>query len=389
MSVWDDVVGQEETVAALRRAVEAAAQTVAGNAGGGMTHAWLFTGPPGSGRSVAARAFAAALQCERGGCGSCHACTTVLAGTHADVRVVATDKLIITIAEARELVQTAHRYPSQGRWRVVLIEDADRMAERTSNVLLKSIEEPPPRTVWLLCAPSAEDIVPTIRSRCRSVRLRVPPVPAVADLLVNRDGVDPALAAFAARAAQSHIGLARRLARDEGARIRRREALRIALEVRNVSGAVAHAGNLIDVATEEAAAATQERDAEERAALLHSLGMDGAATLPPALRAQVRALEEDQKRRARRLRMDVIDRTLLDMMSVYRDVLVLQLDAGVELVNADLRAELQRLAEHWTPEETLRRMEAIGGTRDRIAEYTNVNLQLALEAMTLRLAGAA
>ena len=385
MTVWDDVVGQEDVVTSLRAAAASAARVLTGEPGAGMTHAWLFTGPPGSGRSTAARAFAAALQCENRGCGHCHACRTVLAGTHADVVVAATELVTLRIDDVRALVQSAHRHPSQGRWRVVVVEDADRMLERTSNVLLKSVEEPPERTVWLLCAPSAEDIVPTIRSRCRSVRLRVPPVEAVADLLVRRDGVDQAMASFAARAAQSHIGLARRLARDEGARIRRREVLRIALSVRDVPGAVVHAGNLVDVATEESKAATEERNAQERAALLHSLGAEAASTLPAPLRAQVRALEDDQKRREKRLRLDVVDRALLDLMSVYRDVLVLQLGAGLDLVNPEMRDDVQEAADAWRAEDTLRRMEAIGRTRSTLAENPNVNLLLAVEAMALQL----
>jgi DNA polymerase-3 subunit delta' len=257
------------------------------------------------------------------------------------------------------------------------------MQERAFNVLLKSIEEPPPRTIWLLCAPSPEDVLVTVRSRCRSVRLRLPSPDDVADLLVRRDGVDPAMAAFAARAAQSHVGMARRLARDEGARNRRHDVLRMAFELRGVGDAVTHAGNLIQVAAEEATAATAERDAAERVALLHSLGADGASTLPPTIRSQLTQLEKDQKTRATRFKRDVVDRALQDLASVYRDVLVLQLGAGSELVNAQLRSQLQQLADASTAEQTLHRLDAIAEARERIG--ASVNPLLSVEAMALQL----
>ncbi len=364
-------------------AAAASARTAAGT---GMTHAWLFTGPPGSGRSVAARAFAAALVCTDSsvpGCGRCHACTTARSGTHADVELVATEGVIISKERARDLVRSAAARPSTGPWRVLVVEDADRIEERSAGVLLKSIEEPPERTVWLLCAPGAGDLPTTVVSRCRQVRLRVPPPADVADLLVRRDGVDPAMAAYAARAAQSHIGLARRLARDEGARNRRREVLRLALEVRGVGDAVVRAGELVDIATEEAAASTTERDAAERADLLRSLGAAAAGALPPALRSQVTALERDQKRRATRSKRDVLDRALLDLASLYRDVLVTQLGAEVELVNAEVRSDIAVLAAAGTAEATLRRLDAIGQARERID--ANVNPLLAVEAMALAL----
>jgi DNA polymerase III subunit delta' len=379
VSVWEDVAGQPEVVTQLRGAVGEPSA---------MTHAWLFTGPPGSGRSTAARAFAAALQCDQQerdqrGCGSCHACRTVLAGTHADVQVVATEKLSIGVDDVRALVQRAARAPSAGRWRVVLVEDADRFTEHSANTLLKSIEEPPPRTVWLLCAPSPEDMVTTIQSRCRPVRLRVPSADDVAALLVRRDGIDPTMAAYAARAAQSHVGLARRLARDEGARLRRRQVLQLAFEVTGVGEAVVRAGELVEVASEEAAATTAERDAAERAELLRSLGAEAAGSLPPALRSQVKALEDDQKKRATRARRDVLDRALVDLASLYRDVLVVQLGAGVDLVNAELAREVGTLARRGTPEQTLVRLDAVSTARRRIA--ASVSPLLAVEAMALAL----
>src|ERR1700761_3929049 len=197
MSVFDELAGQEAVVEQLRKAVA-----------GAMTHAWLFTGPPGSGRSVAARAFAAALLCQFGGCGECASCRQVHAGTHADLLLVRPDGLSYGVKQTRDLVLRAAGAPSGGRWRVVLFEDADRCTEQAANALLKAIEEPAPRTVWLLCAPSAEDLVTTIRSRCRVVTLRVPSSAAVAGVLTTRDGIEPAAALAAARGAQGHVGRA-------------------------------------------------------------------------------------------------------------------------------------------------------------------------------------
>ncbi|WP_159792026.1 DNA polymerase III subunit delta' [Puerhibacterium puerhi] len=379
MSVWDDVVGQEQAVAVLRRAATEPAA---------MTHAWLITGPPGSGRSVAARAFAAALQCtgsdgEDGGCGRCHQCTTTMAGTHPDVTVVATDKVVIAIDEVRDLIGTAARTPSLGRRRVIVVEDADRMAERTTNVLLKAIEEPPAHTVWVLCAPSVQDVLPTIRSRCRGVVLRVPPPEAVAELVVRRDGVDPDTALSAARAAQSHVGLARRLARDPGARERRARVLDVARRIRGVGDAVLAANELVEVAKAEAKAATEERDAQERAELMRALGVGEGETLPPRLRSQLKQLEDDQKRRATRHQRDVLDRAMVDLLSLYRDVLVVQLGAEVELVNAAEAGLVRTLAADSTPEQTIRRMDAIGTARERLEG--NVAPLLALEAMAIAL----
>ncbi len=376
MTVWAEIVGQERQVEPLVAAVTDP---------DAMTHAWLLTGPPGSGRSSAARAFAAALLCDSGGCGQCHSCRTALAGSHADVTVVATEKVTISIDEVRDLVALSQRSPSSGKWRVIIIEDADRMTERTSNVLLKAIEEPPPRTAWVLCAPSAQDVAVTIRSRTRAVSLRVPPAEVVADLLVNRDGIDPTVALEAALAAQSHIGVARRLARDSKAKARRDQVLALATEVRGVGDAVLAAADLVAVADEDADAATTERDAQERAELLKTLGADDSGRLPPALRAQVRQLEEDQKRRATRAKRDVLDRAILDLMSLYRDVAAVQLGAhpGIGLVNIAHENHVQELAARTTLAHTMQCLDALSLARERLA--ANVQPLLALEAMILAL----
>ncbi len=375
MTVWRDVIGQEQAVATLEQAVRSPEA---------MTHAWLFTGPPGSGRSVAARAFAAALLCPQGGCGQCRECRTALEATHADVDVIATEGLSIKVDQARDLVQLAAHRPSVGRYRVIVVEDADRLTERAADALLKALEEPAPRTVWMLCAPSVEDVIITIRSRSRHVRLRTPSVEAVADLLTRRDGVDPPMALYAARAAQSHVGLARRLARDEHARIRRHDIITLSTKIVGVGEAIGAASDIMTIATEEAAAASGERDAAEKARLLEVLGADATArTQPPHIRAQVTSLEKEQKARATRFTRDVVDRALVDLLSVYRDALVVRTAAGTALVNEDSRQVVQRVCDLLGPDELLCAMDAIGTARERIG--ANVNPLLALEAMALDL----
>ena len=375
MSVWDDVVGQSQTVRTLSHA---AADPAA------MTHAWLLTGPPGSGRSTAARAFAAALQCPEHGCGVCRECRTALDGTHADVTVVATEGLSIKVEDTRALVQEAGLRPSVGRWRVIVIEDADRLTERAADALLKALEEPTPRTVWVLCAPSLEDVIITIRSRSRHVRLRTPPVAAVADLLTRRDGIPETMALYAARAAQSHVGMARRLARDEAARNRRHEVISLPLKIRSVGLAIGAAADLAGIADEESAASSTERDQRERTRLLETLGADPSArTQPPHVRSQLSALEREQKARATRHARDVVDRALVDLLSMYRDALVLRSGATVGLVNSEAIDQVRALAAALTPERLLLCMDAIGEARERI--NLNVPPLLALEAMAVSL----
>jgi len=379
MSVWAELTGQREAIAVLRAAAAVDPGDASSDGTGAMTHAWLLTGPPGSGRSNLAFAFASALLSSAGPDGDPTTQAQVEARTHPDLAVLSTERVIITIDEVRELVRSAQYAPAVGRYRVMVIEDADRMTERTSNLLLKSLEEPPERTVWVLCAPSDVDLLPTIRSRVRTVRLKVPAVADVAALLSDRDGVEPALAEQAARHAQSHIGMARRLATNAEARARRDETLDLALGIRSISAAVLAAARLVQIAGEDGKAITEERDAAEREQALRSLGVEPGGTVPPALRSQLRALEEDQKRRATRSLRDGLDRILVDLLSLYRDVMMLQLGSDAPLVNAERADALRRYAEVTSPAHALGVMDAIAEARTRID--ANVNPTLALEAL--------
>ncbi|MGZ4633521.1 MAG: DNA polymerase III subunit delta', partial [Actinomycetes bacterium] len=360
-----------------------AAAALRGEPADGMTHAWLFTGPPGSGRSNAARAFAAALQCADGGCGRCDACHTALMGSHADVDIVNTRNLSIGVRDARALVSRAARHPAGGRWQVMIVEDADRLTEQAANALLKAIEEPTPRTVWLLCAPSLEDALPTIRSRCRHVSLRTPPTAAVADVLIRRDQVDPAMATFAARAAQGHIGRAKRLATDEEARLRRHAVLNLPLSLANLSTALESAAALVEAATAEAGETTGSLDAQETEDTRRALGVGQGSRQPPGAAAALKELATEQKKRGTRAKRDAIDRALVDLASFYRDVLAVQAEADIELVNDELRDAVTTVARGSTPEATLRCIDAVLAARTAIG--ANVAPLLAVEAMTVAL----
>lgn len=379
--MWDELVGQQEAIEVFRAASHSELASASGH-DSAMTHSWLITGPPGSGRSNLAYAFAASLLCREGGCSACADCTQVVARTHPDLSTLTTERVIISIDEVRALVQSSQYSPAVSRYRVIVIEDADRMAERTSNVLLKALEEPPERTVWILCAPSEADLIPTIRSRVRSVRLRVPSVSAVADLIIARDGVDAVSAERAARHAQSHIGMAHRLATNPEAAARREETVRLVLNIMTVREAVLAAARLIEIATDDARALTEERDEKELEQLRRSMGIAEGDAIPSNLRSQVKGLEEQQKRRATRSLRDGLDRILVDLLSVYRDVLRLQLGVGDDLINVEFGPELHAAAVARTSADTLATMEAIGVARERID--ANVAPALAIEALLIR-----
>ncbi|MFF9503591.1 DNA polymerase III subunit delta' [Streptomyces sp. NPDC014656] len=398
MAVWDDLVGQERVEEQLEAAARDADALVTAQAAGEpgpeaskMTHAWLFTGPPGAGRVDAARAFAAALQCvgpDRAlggtpGCGFCTGCHTVLVGTHADVTTVSAVGTEILVKDMRDTVRKSFTSPANGRWQVILVTDAERLNEKSANAVLKAVEEPAPRTVWLLCAPSVEDVLPTIRSRCRHLTLRTPPVEAVADVLIRRDGIEPEAAHAAARATQGHVDRARRLATDERARARRAVVLKLPLRVADIGGCLKAAQELVDAAAEDAKQVAEEVDTKETEELKAALGAVQGGRMPRGTAGMMKELEDKQKRRGRRTQLDSLDLALTDLTGFYRDVLTLQLGTRSALANEDVRDAVERIARDTTPERTLRRVEAVLACRKALER--NVAPLLAVEAMTMAL----
>jgi len=387
MTIWSALVGQDAVVEQLSRAAADAELVRRGENGPSMTHAWLFTGPPGSGRSTAATCFAAALVCAEGGCGLCQVCRSAPLNGHADVDVVSTSELSYGVHEARELVRTSSMSPINAPWHVIVVEDADRLTERAVNVLLKALEEPPPHTVWVLCAPSVEDVLPTIVSRTRHVNLATPSTASVTQLLVDAYGVDIAMASFAARASQGHIGRARALAKDEHARVRRQEVLRIPMNLQDIPACFASASNLLGAATDDAKAITEPLDAAEQSRLeaTYGFGAEGVTKtkMDKLMKSAQKDLTESQKKRATRTVRDQLDRALVDLLGLYRDVLMIQLDSAVTLINDEMRPQLTQLAANGTANDTGRRLDAIEHTRAQIR--ANVAPLSALESLTVEL----
>ena len=404
MSVWDVLIGQSEAIGALRAAAIAGQDVAAGRptAPGALTHAWLFTGPPGSGRSVAARALAAALQCtepdaEGPGCGRCQGCHTTLTGTHPDVRVINPEGLSIGVDEMRAVVGAAARRPVLGFWQVMIIEDADRLTEGAANALLKAVEEPPDRTLFLLCAPSThpDDVSVTLQSRCRRLTLRTPPTEAIAAVL-RADGNDEYTSQWVALAAQGHVGRARRLAGDADARQRRAEVLAIPSSLRTMADCFTAADHLLRAANAESSALTTGRDAGETDALKIALGAGGtgkgALAVGRGTAGAVKELEKSQKSRATRTRRDVLDRALVDLAGFYRDVLLRHAGEAangghrsrpVQPAHPDAAGAVADVAKVVSPAQALHRLDAVLECREALE--LNVKPQIAVEALMMAL----
>jgi DNA polymerase-3 subunit delta' len=307
----------------------------------------------------------------------------VLAGSHADVTVVRTQKLSIGVDEVRDLVRRSALAPVGRRWQIMIVEDADRLTDQAANALLKAIEEPTDRTVWILCAPTVEDLLPTIRSRCRLVTLATPSTAEVADFLVRHDGVDAARASYCARASQGHIGRARALARDEDVRNRRHEVISWPARLTSLGACMNAATNLCETTQQEADQITGDLDARERADLDTSYGVVERGRRPREYAPALAAMEKSQKTRAKRRHLDVVDRSLMDLASVYRDAISLATGVG-ELVNEEIRPDIEQIARTTTPELNLRRIGWIFEAREQMLEF-NVPVPLALESMMVAL----
>ena len=384
MSVYDQLVGQSHLVKILEGAVAAARS---GEESQEMTHAWLFTGPPGSGRSSAAVAFACALICSNDGCGTCSNCRAAKSGTHSDVEIIRTEGLSIKIEEIRELLTRVAWAPAMGGWRVVVMEDADRLTESAANALLKAIEEPGNRTVWLLCAPTLHDVLPTIRSRCRHLQLVTPSAKDVAEVLINREGISPAMADYAARASQGHIGRARYLASDETIRNRRNTIIKLPMQINDVASAFKAAETVLNLATEEAEIAATSRDEKESADLAEAWGKGATGRgMATGGSKAIKDLEKEQKSRTTRMIRDSIDGALVDIATLYRDVMFIQSGTQGTLINQEFIAEISKMAERIAPAKTVSKIDAIMAARVNLSH--NAAPLLTLEALMCQLAQA-
>jgi len=386
-ALWADLIGQDDAVAVLTAAVDDAVAITRGENGPAMSHAWLITGPPGSGRSRAATTFAAALVCAESGCGRCQACRTASHGGHSDVHVEIPEGKEILLDHVRPLIHMAAQAPMTAMWRVIVIEDADRLNDQSANFLLKALEEPTPHTVWILCAPSVEDVLPTIASRTRHVGLRTPSTEDISSMLQEACGVDETIASFAARASQGHIGRARALATDVTTRERRQQYLRAPMGLRNLAACVDAAGEVFDAASEVAAARADQLDAHDDELLKARYYAEGVTRLSGVMKrshdSEVKALVKEQKRRRKRLVVDEVDRALVDLIGLFRDVLAVQWGASVELINEEMRAQVEQIAGASTEAQTVRRIEAL--EHERRVLFADGSPRTVLEAAMVQL----
>jgi DNA polymerase-3 subunit delta' len=388
--VWEELISQEFSVRALTKACLDSKESITGKVQPGFSQAWLITGPPGSGRSTAARLFASALQCEENGCNECISCISIKNNNHPDVKIITPAGLRYGVDDTRELVREAAMLPGIGQWNIIILEDADRLTTEAGNALLKAIEEPARFTMWILCAPSSKDVLVTIRSRCRVISLRTPPAEEIAELLVNRDKVDKATAYFAAHASLGHVGRAKLLAQDENVRNRRTQILQVPFELKDLPSCFAAAQKIINAATEDADIETELLDEKELSLLMRAYGEGAEGVAKSKVNKLVSSakkdLEDDQKKRYKRITRDRLDLTLQELAAFYRDVLVLQTGAEIELFHSEMRGSIQKLASDTSINSTIKKIDTVETTRRMLP--SEAAPLLVLESMTVQLARA-
>ncbi|MGA1099036.1 MAG: DNA polymerase III subunit delta' [Candidatus Nanopelagicales bacterium] len=388
--MWQELIGQDLAIRSLQQAAKDSLLNANGKTTAGFSQSWLITGPPGSGRSTAAKFFAAALQCEKSGCGECATCKSVLNGSHPDVKTILPSGLTYGVDEVKDLMQGSALIPAIGQWNIFILEDADRLTTVAANALLKSIEEPARNTMWILLAPSSQDVISTIRSRCRMVNLRMPPFDEIAELLKTRDGVDPAMAKFSAAAALGHVGRAKLLALDENLREIRRKILQLPFELSDLPSCFKAAAELFEITSNEAERETENLDKIEQEQLLESYGSGAVGLSKTKIQrmssSAMKELAKDQKARNKRISRDRLDLALVEIAAFYRDVLAAQAGAGLELFHEEHRGSIEKMAASSALDSTIKRLEAVEEARNLLP--SEASPLLVLEAMMIQLARA-
>lgn len=379
---------------AVRKALAVAINSARSGAGdSGMTHSWLFTGPPGAGRSTAAIGLAAGLLCTGAtpACGQCHSCREVLAGTHPDLVHLKPETLSIGVDTVRELNRQANMAPSHGKWRCIIMEDADRLTESAANALLKTVEEPPASTVILMCAPSTDpqDFSVTLRSRCRHVYVPAPTTAQVAQLLLEESGQVGSeqatqLAHLAASAAAGHIGRARHLLISQTAQARRARALGIIAGFNQGNRPYREISVLLKQLDADASVELAQVEEQEEAALKRVVGADmkgrGTAAAQAQARRELTNLEKTQKTRRSRYVRDLVDLCLVDMAGLLRDALMIAAGAQqIPAIHQDFAQAAAFLAEMLGERGLVAALDAVTQCRERIQK--NVKAATALDGL--------
>jgi DNA polymerase-3 subunit delta' len=324
MSVWSHLRGSTS-----------AERLEAGIASGDIAHAWLLLGPSGSGKRVAATCLAAAVNCTESpghGCGSCSSCLRTLRHRHPDAHHIVPEGPLIPVDTVRDVLTDASRSPFEGRYKVFVIEEADRMNPSAQNALLKTLEEPQPDTIFALISDREEELLDTIRSRCRVLRLDPVPEAKVVELL-EHGGASGELARLAARVSGGDLPRARGLAFETALRDRRRQWLAIPDRLTDPRGSTDAAAGVLA----QAAAAVKEREASQKdevTELAEAMG-EGRGTAVAR-----NALAKRHKRELKRLEEDVIGEALSTLATFYRDVLACRCGGEEAVINLDVIDEL-------------------------------------------------